>query len=135
MFEITVKKTALQTISISPSLKKRIEQYVNINQQKRPEDQRYKSISAFYNSVLKRSLDIFEKGKTLADLEKFADSEIIQFYELFENLHWIDIENDKECSFKAHISKETHKEEIDFLFNLLSKYSKIDEIDDIFYLK
>ncbi|MHA2281031.1 MAG: hypothetical protein ACXAC5_09275 [Promethearchaeota archaeon] len=53
----TKKKTAQQTISTSPELKKRIEKYVMINQEKFPDDKRFRSISSFYNSVMEKTLD------------------------------------------------------------------------------
>ncbi len=77
----TTKKTSQQTISISPKLKERIEKYVTANQQKFPKDNRFKSISAFYTSVMEKVLDSFEKGKTLDDFESFVDSDIKDFFE------------------------------------------------------
>ncbi|MFW9879405.1 MAG: hypothetical protein ACFFG0_40530, partial [Candidatus Thorarchaeota archaeon] len=78
---LSKKKTTQQTISISPALKDRIEQYVIENQNKNPKDNRVKSISAFYNYVLEKTMDCFEQGKTLNDFETFVDSEIKEFFE------------------------------------------------------
>jgi hypothetical protein len=75
------KKTANQTISISPSLKNRIEKYVMINQKKSPNDKRFRSISAFYSNVLEKTMDCFDKGKTLDDFESYVDSEVKDFFE------------------------------------------------------
>ncbi|UCC18804.1 MAG: hypothetical protein JSV62_11935 [Promethearchaeota archaeon] len=78
---LSQKKTTQQTISISPALKDRIEQYVIEKQNKDPKDHRVKSISAFYNFVLEKTIDCFEQGKTLNDFETFVDSEIRGFFE------------------------------------------------------
>ncbi|MHA2036827.1 MAG: hypothetical protein ACW98X_10360 [Promethearchaeota archaeon] len=77
----TKKKSTQQTISISPELKERIEKYVMINQEKFPDDKRFRSISSFYTSVMEKSLDCFAKGKTLDDFESFVDSEIKDFFD------------------------------------------------------
>ena len=79
--ELSKKKTTQQTISISPALKARIEQYVSDNNKKMPKDHRFKSISSFHNYVLEKSLDCFDKGKTLDDFETFVDSEISNFFD------------------------------------------------------
>lgn len=78
---LSKKKITQQTISISPALKNKIERYVNENNKLYPDDKRYKSISAFYNYVLEKAMDCFEKGKTLDDLEAFPDSEIKDFFQ------------------------------------------------------
>ena len=77
------KKTAQQTISISPALKDWVKRYVNINRRKNPDDERFKSISAFYNYVLEKNLDLFEKGKTLDDFARVEDKEVKDFFEEF----------------------------------------------------
>jgi len=74
------KKTTQQTISISPSLKDWIKRYVSVMHKKNPEDENYKSISAFYCSVMENVLKIFEQGKSLIDFDHFPDSEIHKFY-------------------------------------------------------
>jgi hypothetical protein len=74
------KKTSQQTISISPSLKDWIRRYVSVMHKKNPDDEDYKSISAFYCSVMENILKIFERGKSLIDFEHFPDSEIHKFY-------------------------------------------------------
>ena len=79
--ELSKKKTTQQTISISPALKARIEQYVNDNNEKTPKDNRFKSISAFHNYVLEKTMDCFDKGKNLDDFETFVDSEIKNFFD------------------------------------------------------
>jgi hypothetical protein len=77
------KKTAQQTISISPALKDWIERYVNVNHRKNPEDKRFNSISSFYNYVMEKSMESFEKGKTLDDFERFVDSQTMNFFDQF----------------------------------------------------
>ncbi len=78
---LSKKKTTQQTISISPALKDKIERYVNENNEKNPNDKRFKSVSAFYNFILEKSMNCFEKGKTLDDFEAFVDSEIKGFFD------------------------------------------------------
>jgi hypothetical protein len=77
---LSKKKITQQTISISPALKDRIEQYVIENQKKYPKDKRFKSISSFYNSILENVMDILDQGKNLDDLSTFVDSEIKDFF-------------------------------------------------------
>lgn len=77
------KKTTQQTISISSKLKDRIEEFVNTNQQKDPEDKRFRSISAFYNYVMEKAIDSFDKGKTLDDLDRLVDSGTRNFFDQF----------------------------------------------------
>ncbi len=75
------KKTSQQTISISPALQEWIKRYVNTMNKKNPNDPRYKSVSSFYTDVMEKVLTIFDKGKTLNDLEKVPDTEIKDFYD------------------------------------------------------
>jgi hypothetical protein len=77
---LSKKKTTHQTISISPALKDKIEKYVIENNKKEPNDDRFKSISRFYNFVMERTMECFDKGKTLDDFEALVDSEIQSFY-------------------------------------------------------
>jgi len=77
------KKTAQQTISISPALKEWIIRYVNVNHRDNPNDERFKSVSSFYNHVLEKILKLFEKGKTLDDFERVEDKEIKDLFEPF----------------------------------------------------
>jgi uncharacterized protein YegP (UPF0339 family) len=78
---LSKKKITQQTISITPDLKERIDSYVMENHEKNPDDKRFKSVSAFYNHVLKKTLDCFNKGKTLNDFEDFVDSEFKNFFD------------------------------------------------------
>ncbi|MHA2281033.1 MAG: hypothetical protein ACXAC5_09285 [Promethearchaeota archaeon] len=80
---LSIKKTAQQTISISPALKDWIIRYVNVNHRKNKDDERFKSVSAFYNYVLEQILSLFNKGKTLDDLERIEDKEIKDFFDRF----------------------------------------------------
>ncbi|MHA1293355.1 MAG: hypothetical protein ACTSQJ_11890 [Promethearchaeota archaeon] len=75
------KRTTHQTISISPALKDWILRYVNKMKKKYPNDIKYKSISSFYNYVMEKVLNIFEKGKTLEDFEKIPDNSVEDFYD------------------------------------------------------
>jgi len=83
--QLSKKNITQQTISTSPALKARIEEYVKENHKKNPKDNRFKSISAFYNYVLEKSMDCFDKGKTLDDFETFIDSKIQDF---FDKISW-----------------------------------------------
>ncbi|MCK4369535.1 MAG: hypothetical protein KAW03_00580 [Candidatus Lokiarchaeota archaeon] len=78
---LSKKKITQQTISISPALKNKIERYVNENNEKYPKDERFKSISRFYNFVMEKTMENFEKGKTLDDFEAFVDSEVKGFFD------------------------------------------------------
>ena len=73
------KKTTQQTIAISPALREWIDRYINVMRREKPKDSRYKSRSSFYTSVLEKCLQVFEKGKTLDDFDKFLDGEIRDF--------------------------------------------------------
>ncbi|MFX1316208.1 MAG: hypothetical protein ACFE9T_10115 [Promethearchaeota archaeon] len=75
------KKTSQQTISISPALKEWINRFVRVNYQKNPEDKRFKSVSAFYNYVMEKTMGILAKGKTLDDFESVVDGEIRDFFD------------------------------------------------------
>ena len=80
---LSEKRTTHQSISISPALKDWIERYVSVNQQRYPEDDRFRSVSAFYNYVMEKAMDIFQKGKGLDDFERFVDIGISGFYRDF----------------------------------------------------
>ena len=80
---LSTKKTAQQTISISPALKDWIKRYVHVNYSKNQKDDRFKSVSAFYNHVMERIMVLFKKGKTLDDLERVEDKKIKDFFDRF----------------------------------------------------
>ena len=80
---LSTKKTAQQTISISPALKDWINRYVHVNHRKNLDDERFKSVSSFYNYVLEKIMILFKKGKTLDDLERIEDKEIKDFFDRF----------------------------------------------------
>lgn len=75
------KKTANQTISISPALKDWIERFVNVERKKHPNDTRFKSISSFYTYIMEKSMEILERGKSLEDFERFVDSNTENFFD------------------------------------------------------
>jgi hypothetical protein len=77
------KRTAQQTISISPATKEWIVRYVNVNKKKDPDDIRFKSISNFYNYIMENMLKLFEEGKTLDDLKRVQDKKVKDFFERF----------------------------------------------------
>jgi len=77
------KKTTTQNIAISPALKDWVERYVRKMNQHHPEDDRYKSISAFYCTVMEKVLEVFEKDKNLEDFDRFIDSEVEDYTQKF----------------------------------------------------
>lgn len=80
---LSMKKTSQQTISISPALKDWIKRYVNVEHRKKPDDERFKSVSAFYNYIMENVLTLFEKGKTLDDFAQVEDKKLKDFFEPF----------------------------------------------------
>ncbi len=115
---LSKKKTATQNISISPYLKDWINRYIKLEARKNPKDQRFKSISAFYNFVMEKNMEIFRSGKGLDDLENFVDAKISKFYETH--------------TFKAFIplfeqAVELNKYNFDNLDFLLDSYQKYRE--------
>ncbi len=157
------KKSSQQTISISPALQEWIKRYVNIMQKKYPNDKRYKSVSSFYTTVMESVLTIFEKGKTLDDLEKIPDSEIEGFYDkitfkaiipLFENAinmnkfsdydfekmpmlflrYWSMIGNNLEVDFKDEI-KIIERFKSFLLANKLTRDFRVNIINDKFCIE
>ncbi|MFW9894544.1 MAG: hypothetical protein ACFFD7_01925 [Candidatus Thorarchaeota archaeon] len=120
------KKTAQQTIAISPKLKERIEKYVFENHQKFPRDKRFRSISGFYTSVMEQTLDCFEKGKTLDDFEKFVDSEIKDF---FERISFNGLIPYYEFAIKANRYVEPSLEKNPFFYFTLRKLYTYDPYD------
>ena len=79
------KKSTQQSISISPALKDWVERYVRVQHQKNPEDERYKSVSAFYCSVMEKVLHTFEIGKTLDDFDRLMDPQMNDFIDDFSS--------------------------------------------------
>ncbi len=77
------KKTAQQTISISPALKDWLKRYVSVKHTEDLDDERYKSISSFYNYILENMLELFKKGKTIDDLKRVEDKPIGDFFDKF----------------------------------------------------
>ncbi|MFW9818513.1 MAG: hypothetical protein ACFFE5_02790 [Candidatus Thorarchaeota archaeon] len=78
---LSKKKITQQTISITPDLKERIDNFVIESQEKNPDDKRFKSISAFYNYILQKTIACFEKGKSLDDFAYYVDSEFKNFFD------------------------------------------------------
>ncbi len=79
--KLSTKKISQQTISITPELRERLEKFILENQEKSPNDKRFKSISSYYNFILEKTMDCFEKGKNLDDFELFVDGEIRNFFD------------------------------------------------------
>ncbi len=74
------KRTAQQTISTSPAIKDWVKRYVNVNHKKKPNDERYRSISNFYNYVMENMLQLFEEGKTIDDLKRLENKKVKDFF-------------------------------------------------------
>jgi len=61
----------------------------------------------------------------------FPNNRVNQY---FEQLNWIRIENEVELSFRINLLKPKNEMEIEFILEHLSKYSKISEKKDVYYL-
>jgi len=77
------KKTAQQTISISPALKEWIRRYVNVNHKKDSSDKRFKSVSSFITYILDNIMKLFKEGKTIEDFKRVEDQEYKDFFDRF----------------------------------------------------
>ncbi|TFG19984.1 MAG: hypothetical protein EU533_06390 [Promethearchaeota archaeon] len=73
---LSEKKTSVMSITISPALKEWVTTYVKRKQRELPEDDAFKSISAFVCGTLEKTLKMFESGKTFDDFEKVMDKRI-----------------------------------------------------------
>ncbi|MBD3213830.1 MAG: hypothetical protein GF311_14570 [Candidatus Lokiarchaeota archaeon] len=80
---LSKKKTAKQTISISPELKAGIEKIRHRKKRENPGDERYKSISSFYTTIMEQMLQFLETGNKIQDLYKYPDSNLKDFFENF----------------------------------------------------
>ncbi len=80
---LSKKKITQQTISTSPAIKEWVKRYVNVKRMKNPNDERYKSISSFYNYIMENLLKFFEEGKTIDDLKRVEDKKIKEFFDRF----------------------------------------------------
>ncbi len=94
------KKTTTQTISISPALKDWIERFVKTKNKEFPEDDCFKSVSAFYCDIMEKSLELFEKGKSFEDFNQLIGNKI--------NLIWKDMETNVLIP-RYNSSVETHR--------------------------
>ncbi|TXT64419.1 MAG: hypothetical protein BAJALOKI3v1_210006 [Promethearchaeota archaeon] len=104
------KRTAKQTISISPALKDWIERYVQKNHNMHPEDERYDSISAFYNYILENALDFLEDGKNIDDFNNQFGKKEKSLFDLISfsgiiSLHekWLEMNRYREINFRKLI--------------------------------
>ncbi|MFX1478074.1 MAG: hypothetical protein ACFFCI_08075 [Promethearchaeota archaeon] len=77
------KKVEQQSISISPALKDWIKRYVNVNHKKDPNNENYKSISAFYNYAMANLMNLFKEGKTFEDFKRVEDTEYKDVFDRF----------------------------------------------------
>ncbi len=53
---LSQKKTVSQSFSLSPALKEWMGRYVRVNKQKSPENDQFKSVSAFISSLLVKKM-------------------------------------------------------------------------------
>ena len=114
------KKITSQNISISSTLKKRIESYVRkMNEDERyRSDESYKSISAFYCHVMENVLNIFKKGKNLDDFDRLIDKHFEDLINKFTynagiNLHEFAVEENRYTPFSIS-SMTARQTELDF---------------------
>jgi len=77
------KKTAQQTISISPALKDWIKRYVNVKHREEPNDKRFKSVSSFITYILDNIMKLFKEGKTIEDFKRVEDQVYKDFFDKF----------------------------------------------------
>ena len=49
----------------------------------KPNDERYKSVSSFYNYIIENMLKLFEGGKTIDDFKRVENKRIKDFYDKF----------------------------------------------------
>jgi hypothetical protein len=126
---LSEKKTAQQTISISPALKDWIERYVSVNKKKNPKDKRLNSISSFYNYILDKSMEILNQGKTLDDFQKFVDQKTESFFEKITFRAFIPFHED--CMRTNRYTNLSIKEIFPFLFLIRKLY--LDGVDPYDY--
>ncbi len=53
---LSQKKTACQSISLSPALKEWLQRYVRVKNKKTPDEDQFKSVSAFISSLLVKEM-------------------------------------------------------------------------------
>ena len=53
---LSQKKTVCQTFSLSPALKEWLKRYVHVNYKKAPDEDHFKSVSAFIASLLVKEM-------------------------------------------------------------------------------
>ena len=117
---LSEKKTAQQTISISPALKDWIERYVSVNKKKTPKDERFKSISSFYTYIMEKSMEILNHGKNLEDFEMFVDHQTESFFDKLTFRAFIPLH--EECVRTHRYTNLTLKDFTRFLFLLRNRY-------------
>lgn len=69
------------SFSTSHALTDWIKRYIKKKQAEDPNDKRYKSVSSFIHYSLEKLMEIFEKEKTLEDLDRIVDKEVNDFYD------------------------------------------------------
>ncbi len=117
---LSEKKTAQQTISISPALKDWIERYVNVTKKDFPKDIRFKSVSSFYNYVMEKSMKILSYGKTLNDFQMFVDHQTKSFFEKLTFRAFIPLH--EECARMHRYIDLSLKDFTRFLFLIRNRY-------------
>jgi len=75
------KRNRKLSFSASEALIDWIKRYVKTMRKNNPEDERYRSVSSFAYHVMEKSMELFQKGKSLDDLERVPDREISDFYD------------------------------------------------------
>jgi len=129
---LSEKKTSTQTISISPALKDWIGSYVRKMREQYPDDERYKSLSAFYCEIMESVLKIFENDKTLDDFNRLQDHEVHNFYnELSSNMFIPFIEPALKADRYIQIDFKTHMRYLLTFFALFRKKTEPDNITSL----
>jgi len=87
-----------------------------------------------YNNkiLLKKRLDII-----VEDLKKFGERDkfLLSLLKFFEKLHWIAIVSEQDLIFSVNLSRKEFHNEREFLFEFLSKYSKVLQANENYYLE
>ena len=64
---LSLKKTAIQTVSLSPALKEWLQRSVRVHNRQAPKNERFKSVSAFASDAIEKAL-IELKNRSLKKL-------------------------------------------------------------------
>ncbi len=78
---LSEKKNVKMSFSTSHALTDWIKRYTKKKSLEDPKDDRFKSVSSFIHYALEKLMEIFEKEKTLDDLDRLVDKAVETFYD------------------------------------------------------